>query len=94
MNLGSVIKTKRKELGLTQNEFCELIGLSQSYLSQVERGIYQLESKSIDVICEKLNISKAFLLWNSLEESDVHESKRSAFRVLKPAVDELLKLGV
>ena len=36
--LGRLVRDKRQELGLTQMEMAERIGISQAYLSSMERG--------------------------------------------------------
>lgn len=37
--LGTMIQTKRKELGLSQEKLAEKIGKTAGYVGQIERGI-------------------------------------------------------
>lgn len=61
MTLGQKIKNRRGELGLTQNELSEKSGVSQPYISLLEKGsfspsaVYLLKlSKALDVDIEEL----------------------------------------
>lgn len=38
MQLGSYIKSRRKNIGLTQQQLAELVGVSQDAISQYENG--------------------------------------------------------
>ena len=37
-DFGKIIRTKRKELGLTQTELAQLSGVGLSFISELERG--------------------------------------------------------
>lgn len=37
--IGKNIKTLRKGMGLTQQELADMVGLSKTYLGQIERGL-------------------------------------------------------
>jgi len=70
MNIGQSIKVLRKEKGITQKGLSELCGLSQTSLSAIEKD-YSFPSKdNLTKICKALGISKAYLLFSCLEESD------------------------
>ena len=63
-NLGSLIRSKRKELGLTQQEVSESISVSSQHYSRIENGEYipslQTFFKLVDVLnldITELNIS-------------------------------------
>lgn len=56
MNLGEIIRNLRKELGVSQTEFANMIGISRTYLSDLENC---RKSPSIDTakkIASKLNM--------------------------------------
>lgn len=38
MDFGSNVRRVRRELGMTQAELCETLGISQQYLSSIESG--------------------------------------------------------
>ena len=41
MSLGSMIRDRRMELGITQRELADTVGITQAMLCQVERGTKQ-----------------------------------------------------
>jgi len=72
--IGKRIATRRKELGLKQNQVTEMAGLSDKYLSNIETA---RSIPSIDVlmrICDVLNVTPDYFLigsQNFTQESDV-----------------------
>lgn len=56
MDIGKIIKTKRKELGLTQSEVCEGI-CSVTHLSKIENNTTSVADDVIQLICKRLNIN-------------------------------------
>lgn len=59
--VGSAIRTRRRTLGLTMQQLAQLSGLSQPFLSKVERGLAGLSLTSVERIAEALGISAAGL---------------------------------
>ena len=70
--IGERIYKKRKELGFTQEELADLSGLSQSFLTCIERGEKGPGFDSIIRISRALKTSTDYLLLGiiSKEESD------------------------
>lgn len=92
MKVGEVIRTLRKNKKLTQLELCEKIGITQTYLSQLESGEKSNPGKElIFSICDAFDISQVAFLWMCIEEEDVPKYKRKAFLALKPVIDKLLE---
>lgn len=90
MNLGIVIKNIRKQRGQTQNEFASLCGITQTYLSQIERNSKEPNLSTLKKISEALNLPLPILFFQSLTEDDVHPSKRKIFEDIKPTVNSLI----
>jgi len=90
MNLGLAVKTLRKNKGLTQSNFCEMVGITQSYLSQVENGNKEPSIDVVKKIADALGTPIPVLFWFTLTEEDVDESKVEVFKLLKPSVDSLV----
>ena len=90
MNLGNAIKTVRKNKGLKQKQFCELIGITQSYLSGIENGNKKPSIDVLEKIAETVNIPIPVLFWFTVSEDDVNERKLEMFKLLKPSVDKLI----
>ena len=63
------IKNLRKRLGLTQEQFCEKIGISLQGLSNLERNRYQPTVDTIDKICKAFKVTPSELLVEPNEES-------------------------
>jgi transcriptional regulator with XRE-family HTH domain len=90
MDISKALLGIRKETGYSQNVFADKLGITQSYLSQIEHG---KKTPSIDLIecyCDIFKKPIAFVLWMALEEKDVPESKKAIFRQLKPLMDNFI----
>jgi len=92
MNLGKSIRTLRKSLTpkVTQAEYAESIGITQSYLSCIENGEKEPSTDLLKKIADKHETPMPVFLWMSMDENDVHPSKLAAFKLLKPSVDALM----
>lgn len=55
------IKTLRKSLGLTQEEFSAKIGLSRNFITQIESGAKTPSDRTLKDICRIFNISYIWL---------------------------------
>ncbi len=92
MNIGTAIKKLRKERvpQLTQAEYAATIGISQTYLSQIEGRKKKPSTDILERIAADFEIPLPIIFWYGIEESDIHESKRDYFRFLKPSIDRLI----
>lgn len=54
---GTTIKSKRSELGISQEELADRAGLHRTYISDVERGARNPSLKSIEKLAEALQLS-------------------------------------
>ena len=75
MNTNERIKLLRKELGLTQNEFGEKIGLKKSAISQIENGSTSSNPRIVQLICTAFNISEK---WLTEGKGDMYTSDEEA----------------
>lgn len=90
MNIGNAIKDLRKQKGLKQNDFAELCGLSQSYLSLIEKGKKEPTLSLLKQISSTLSMPLPILVFLSLDMDDVADSKRAAFKLLEPSIKGLI----
>lgn len=91
MNLGTAIKRLRKEkTGLNQNEYAQEIGITQSYLSQLECGEKKPSVALMESIAKYHNTPLPAIFWFAVEESDVDKNKIEVYRLLKPSIDNLV----
>lgn len=58
---GFAVKTRREELGMTQEDLAHKAGIHRTYLSDVERGTRNLSLVNIERLAEALAISMAEL---------------------------------
>ncbi|WP_395893986.1 helix-turn-helix domain-containing protein [Bacillus safensis subsp. safensis] len=54
--LAKMLKTKRKESGLSQEEFAEVMGFTGSYISRIENGKISPTFKSLERISKQVGI--------------------------------------
>ena len=90
MNIGNAIKNLRLQKGFKQNDFAMKCGLSQSYLSSIEKGRKEPTLTILKQIAETLSIPTPVLVFYSLDEEDISTSKREAFKMLEPSIKSLL----
>lgn len=75
MTINERLKLLRKELGLTQIEFGEKIGLKKSAASQVEKDGYSINPRLLQLICSTFNISEK---WLTEGKGDMYTSDEEA----------------
>ena len=74
VDMGLRIKSRRKEMNLTQNELAEMIGVSNNHLSSIENG---KETPSLDTllnICTSLTTKPDYLLLGSLHSNNIPQN--------------------
>lgn len=70
--IGKYIAGKRKELGLTQKQVAEKLGMSDKSVSKWERGIYLPDVSVYQELCDILGISiNEFLAGEDIREEDL-----------------------
>lgn len=90
MDIGKSIKKLRKESGLKQNEFAESVGVSQSHLSQIEKGHKKPSLTTLEQMADILQVPLPVLFWFGVEEEDVKPAKREAYNILIPSINGLV----
>lgn len=91
MNLGSAIKNARKQKRIKQNAFADLCGISPTYLSQVENNLKEPTIATLEVIAQKLEMPLPILFFMALDQEDVSPEKQSAYKLLVPSVQSMVK---
>lgn len=90
MKVGNAIKKLRKKSGMTQVYFADKIGITQTYLSNLEKGHRHPSIDILNKIANVLETPLPVLFWFTLTEEDVKENKRDIFKLLKPPIDSLV----
>jgi transcriptional regulator with XRE-family HTH domain len=68
--IGRRINFYRKQLSITQAEFAEKLGVSESYVSQIERGTAKVSLVRLDQIADILEVNICFLISDKVITSD------------------------
>jgi len=86
MDLGNIIKSIRKQKGLTQIEFAPICGITQTYLSQIESNQKEPNLSTLKSISNGLNIPLPILFFLSMTSEDIQPNKRKAFEIVSPSI--------
>ena len=90
VRFGERIKRLRKERGYSQNEFADASGITQAYLSRVERGIANPQLENIKKIAECLGISLSDLFdFDVLDQTSVELRPEEKVQRLLAALQSL-----
>ncbi len=72
IQIGSRIKLAREEAGYTQEYFAEKIDVSVQYVSDLERGVVGTSIPTLIRICQVLQVSSDYLLFNRSGGADLN----------------------
>lgn len=90
MNIGKGIKQIREKSGINQVAFAELIGITQSYMSQIESNKKKPSIDLLEKISQQVFIPLPILLWFTVDVGDVKDGMEESFKTMKPSIDELI----
>ena len=97
MNVGSVLRKRRAELGLRQKHVAERVGITEDYLGLIERGQRSPSTDLLDRLARELGVPVSWLILESepinpnlpIETAKVvEEARRVAGRLLN-LIDKL-----
>lgn len=77
--IGLRIKKERRLLNLNQEKFSELLGFSQKYISELERGRKLLSITSAIHICQTFHLSLDYLVFGKEHFYSDNESVKEEF---------------
>ncbi len=99
LDIGKRIIERRKQMGLSQEEFAELAGVTPQMLSTAERGIKALRPENLLKISKTLGVSVDYLLTGEVIDKDVDDvyKKLSSvspkqFRTIERIIDNCIYL--
>jgi transcriptional regulator with XRE-family HTH domain len=92
--IGYRIRQEREKLELSREAFAEIIGLSDYYVGQLERGERQMSLSAFIRICSSLHVSADFLLYgNTRDHADtVKETVSPSYSVKSAKTAEIISL--
>lgn len=76
--LGEFIRRQRELQELSMRQLADLAGISNPYLSQIERGLREPSEKVVEAIAENLQLSADALYEHGGREVDAEEGDESA----------------
>lgn len=91
MNIGSTIQKLRKEKNIRQIELAENSGISQTYLSQIEKGLKMPTVDVLEKVCFNLGIPYPVLSYLSIDRNNVPEGKKEIYDKFEPVISKLIK---
>lgn len=90
--LGKRIAARRKELGLKQSQVNELAGLSDKYLSNIERATSVLSVDVLMKLCTALDTTPNFLLLGTAAKSVTEDCQKAIAAKAESMTPEQLRL--
>lgn len=84
MNLGNTIAQLREKRGIKQGQLADTLGISQTYLSQIENNKKLPNIALLERVGAELSIPLPFLFFLSLDEKDISKDKLFYFKQLDP----------
>ena len=93
------IRKAREDQGYTREKFAEKLGVSVSYLAELERGRTGLSVKMLIKVCNLLGLSADYVLFGSEREQDerrldaIHRIDGKYLPLLDSVLTELLELS-
>ncbi|MGG6437421.1 helix-turn-helix transcriptional regulator [Saccharococcus caldoxylosilyticus] len=76
--LGAIIKKKRNEAGMTQDQLSSATNLSRNYISDIENGRYTPSLNALSKIAICLDIDLNVLKMTEIQDIDVKNNRSSA----------------
>ena len=80
--IGLLLRVSRKKQGLTQKAVAEKAGMNEKHLGRIERGESNIKIKSLELLCNELEISMPNLLRKALEYKMASFAARKRFAYL------------
>jgi transcriptional regulator with XRE-family HTH domain len=91
MKIETAKKQVQQHFKWSQVELSNMTGIMQTSISQIERGEKEPSKKTIERICEALDIPDMVLYVLGMEDSDVPLSPREVYNELYPMMNDFAK---
>lgn len=86
MNIGKAIKEVRERKGINQITLSDMVGCTQTHLSQVEGGKKNISIDMTLQVAKALNVPPVSIYFLALDGDDMPESKKWLYAKLRPAI--------
>lgn len=91
-NIGKTIKELRKKFGIVQEQLAEDIGISQSYLSLIERGEREPSLSLIRDVSKVLRVPEQLIFLLSWDGAKLPKGCAKPFKRIMNDVNEIFQL--
>lgn len=71
--IGKRIQNIRKQQGMSRRQFAEKCGISESFLSSVERGEKSITTKNLYHMCRNVGVSSDTIVFGDSREGEYHK---------------------
>lgn len=85
--IGARIRKFREDRGYSQKELAELIGVSNSRVSNWEQGINRPDADILVDLCKTLNVSPSELLDVHLKDDELNDMERKVIKAYRAKKD-------
>lgn len=79
--LGEIIRRQRELSAMSMRQFAEMVGISNPYLSQIERGLREPSEKVVEAIARNLDVSAEVLYRQAGLDPDAGDAEEPPARV-------------
>lgn len=90
MKIGKAIRRLRKQQDLNQSQLAELVGITQTALSQIESGAKNPNSGTLKKICDYFQVPELVVYLLATELDDIPLRNREMFEKVFPSVSGLI----
>ena len=85
--IGARIRKFREDRGYSQKELAELIGVSNSRISNWEQGVNRPDADILVDLCKTLNVSPSELLDVHLKDDELNDIERKVIKAYRAKKD-------
>ena len=82
-SLGEIIRRQRELSELSMRQFARMVGISNPYLSQIERGLREPSEKVVEAIAESLQVSADTLFEQAGLAADEEPEERAVVDAIR-----------
>ena len=90
MNLGNTISKLREKKEMKQGELAQALGITQTYLSQIENNKKLPNIALLERISTELSTPLPIVFFFSLDDKDIPKEKQANFNFLKPLINNFI----
>lgn len=87
---GKNVKQRRKELGYSQQELSEKLGISSNQLSSIETGKSKTSFEGLAKLCECLDVTPDYLMLGCMHSKNIYKNLEDLIRSMSTPQQLLL----